>query len=659
MKNEKLQERLDQLSEELIFTDDSNLEVLDSVYGNFRDIYDEVKDSLPEKYHLDVDEMEKSKVRNVLIESIQTLQRFSRDDTHTMENVESGKDEAISFHEKEDDDIELFYDFINESKEHLEASEKSLLTLETNPGDKDSINTIFRAFHSLKGLAGFLMLDDVQSLAHEAENILVLIRSGELKIVSELIDIFFIVLDMFNQMSKQIEKSLADKSSLARVPGFEIMLKNLQEIAKNKGMNETLQDKQSDILTENFNDTGSVNNKVKEVVKIDAERLDRLIDTIGEVVIAESMLKQFVDQHENNSNQLSSRIVYMSKITRELQSMATSLRMIPIKGLFQKMNRLVRDLGRKADKKVDLIINGEDTELDKSVIDMLADPLVHLLRNAVDHGIEDDVSKRTGLGKSETGSISLKAFHQGGNIVVEVADDGKGLDHELIYEKALQKGLVRQNETLTKSEIFNLIFSPGFSTAKKVTDVSGRGVGMDVVKRNIEQLRGNIRIDSERGRGTKMIIILPLTLAIIDGMITKTGSEQYIIPTLSVIRTIRPQKDEIKTVFQKDEVFYFEGEHVPLVRMRNLFGLKQDDENTESELIVVLESVGHKIGLVVDELLGQGQIVIKNLSNFTKKIDGVAGGTILPDGTVGLILDVCEIVKKIINTKKEQTEGGE
>jgi two-component system chemotaxis sensor kinase CheA len=313
--------------------------------------------------------------------------------------------------------------------------------------------------------------------------------------------------------------------------------------------------------------------------------------------------------------------------------------------VFQKMARLVRDLSKKQEREVEFVVSGEDTELDKNVVDKIGDPLVHMVRNAVDHGIESDVADRVKLGKPEMGRIELRAFHKGGNICIEIEDDGRGLDREAILAKAISRGLLREGENPSDRDLFALIFEAGFSTAKQVTDISGRGVGMDVVRRNIEELRGTVDISSSPGKGSTFSIKLPLTLAIIEGMVIRVGEEHYIIPTLSVVRLLRPQSTDITHVFDRGEMLAFEGNHLPLFRLAGLFDVDGAKARPEEAMVVVVEDEGRKVGLMADELLGQQSIVIKSLGETMQGTDGVAGGAIMSNGNVALILDVAGIVR--------------
>ncbi|EKD26802.1 MAG: hypothetical protein ACD_79C01010G0002 [uncultured bacterium] len=364
---------------------------------------------------------------------------------------------------------------------------------------------------------------------------------------------------------------------------------------------------------------------------------------IGELVISQAMVTQEAGQYHDHS--LSKNLEYMRKITRDLQEISMTLRMVPLKSTFLKMSRIVRDVAKKKGKSIDLCVSGEDTELDKTVVDKIGDPLVHMIRNSVDHGIEDDISIRRKHGKSDRGRIELRAFHRGGSIYIEIEDDGKGLDTDAILKKAIQRGLVKEGENISESEIHNFIFEPGFSTAKVITDVSGRGVGMDVVRRNIDSLRGQIDINSIPGEGTTFSIRLPLTLAIIDGMVVRCGKEKYIFPTLSVVTSVRPEAKHISTVKGSNEMYTFQNTLIPILRISKLFEIEESNKDITNSILIIVEDQGKRVAFMTDELLGQQEIVIKSLGTYLKNLNGISGGAILPDGMVGLILDVGGLVK--------------
>jgi len=379
-------------------------------------------------------------------------------------------------------------------------------------------------------------------------------------------------------------------------------------------------------------------------IKVATEKIDLLADLVGELVIIEAQVAQMVLRSVGHNGQGDSQILernlsQLGKITKELQGRSMALRMMPIKQTFQKMTRLVRDSSRKMGKKVNLVITGEDTELDKTVVEQIGDPLVHMLRNCVDHGIEDADTRKAG-GKPEAGTIHLDAFHQGDQIVIRVRDDGRGLDRARIIEKAIENGLLKPGADPPDAEAFNLIFAPGFSTAKEITDISGRGVGLDVVRRNVEKLRGRIDVDSEPGKGATITLRLPLTLAIIDGMVVRIGEEEYIIPTMAIRESLRPQRDQMATVTERGEVINVRGRLIPLIRMHRLWDIQPKVADPCDSLVVVVENNG-KVGcLMVDELVGRQQIVIKSLGEQFSNVRGIAGATILGNGRVGLIVDV-------------------
>jgi two-component system chemotaxis sensor kinase CheA len=365
---------------------------------------------------------------------------------------------------------------------------------------------------------------------------------------------------------------------------------------------------------------------------------------VGELVIAHSMVAQDEVVVTGARHDLIKKVSHTSKIVRELQDMSMSMRMVPLKATFNKMARLVRDLARKVGKNVQLVTEGEDTEIDRNLVDIISDPLVHMVRNAVDHGIEMP-EVREQRGKPRNGMVQLCAYHSAGRVVVEIRDDGKGLDREAILAKARDRNLIPDGATLSDREIYNLIFLPGFSTAQVVTDVSGRGVGMDVVKKNIESLRGQAEIQSEPEKGSIFRISLPLTLAIIDGMVVRVGSERYIIPTISIIRSIKPEPKDLSTVLQRGEMLQLQGKLIPLFRLGELYGVEGSASALSQALVVVVEDDNQRAGLVIDELIGRQQVVIKTLGETMQNLPGISGGAIMPNGRVGLILDIGGLVK--------------
>jgi two-component system chemotaxis sensor kinase CheA len=378
---------------------------------------------------------------------------------------------------------------------------------------------------------------------------------------------------------------------------------------------------------------------VSRTVKVDTEKLDSLVDMVGELVIAQSLVHSNENVLELKDQKLFRDLSHMSRITSDLQRVAMSMRMVPIRQTFQKMIRLVRDLSRKSGKQVELTMSGEETEIDRNMVEAIYDPLVHMIRNSVDHGVETP-KVREERGKPAEGSILLKAYHQGGNVVIQIVDDGQGLNREKILKKAVERGLASPEDNLSDSAVFNLIFQPGFSTADQVTDVSGRGVGMDVVKRAIEKLRGKVEIESEPGKGSSITIRLPLTLAIIDGMIVRVGDNRYILPTISIHESFRPDRGDYHTVKGQGEMIKVRKNLLPLVRLDRILGAEGAAVDPAEALVIVVENDGERRCIMVDEVLGKQEVVIKSLGERLKYVRALAGGSILGDGRVGLILDV-------------------
>jgi two-component system chemotaxis sensor kinase CheA len=380
-------------------------------------------------------------------------------------------------------------------------------------------------------------------------------------------------------------------------------------------------------------------------IRVDTEKIDKLINLVGELVITQSMLSDLGARFAmDRLPVLQERISQLERNTREIQERVMAVRMLPIGTAFNRFPRLVRDLAAKNGKQIQLLMSGEETELDKTVMESIGDPLTHLVRNSADHGLETPEERRA-AGKPEQGTITLNAFHEGGSICIAVADDGRGLNRDKILAKAIQQGLVNEADKLSDEHVWPLIFRPGFSTADKITDVSGRGVGMDVVKRNIEGLGGAVAIRTEPGKGTTFTLKLPLTLAIIEGMTVRVGPETYIVPLVSIVESIQPRPSAVKPVAGRGEVVNVRGAYCPVVRLGDIFGVKPDCDDPAKAILVILETEGERAAVMVDELLGQQQVVIKSLEKNFRKVDGMAGATILGDGTVAFILDVRGLIE--------------
>ncbi|MDF0675095.1 MAG: chemotaxis protein CheA [Nitrospira sp.] len=375
-------------------------------------------------------------------------------------------------------------------------------------------------------------------------------------------------------------------------------------------------------------------------IRVDTAKIDKLINLVGELMITQSMLSDLGARFEmRHLPVFLERMVELERNTREIQERVMSIRMLPIGTVFARFPRLVRDLSTKTGKKIQLILSGEETELDKTVIESIGDPLIHLVRNSADHGLETP-DERLDNNKQEVGTIRLSAFHEGGNICITVEDDGRGLDRDKILAKANKQGLISENDNLTDDQIWPLIFKPGFSTAETITDVSGRGVGMDVVKRNIESLGGTVGIKTTKGKGATFILKLPLTLAIIDGMTVRVGKETYIVPLLSILESIQPKAELTKTVVGKGELINVRSTYIPIVRLYEVFASEPQYTDPKEAILLILETEGERVAIMVDEILGQQQVVIKSMEQNFRKVEGIAGATILGDGRVGFIVDV-------------------
>ncbi|MGF1447985.1 MAG: chemotaxis protein CheA [Opitutales bacterium] len=595
-------------------------------------------------------------------------------------------------------DRELLGEFQTEALEHLEAIEQATLVIENEPEDADSMSALFRAFHTIKGVAGFLNLGPVQGLAHEVESLLDHARNGKFALDSSLINLVLEARDTLQQQVDQISLAL-DKNVLpSEVIAVSDLVWRVQKAATAALAGEPIEaapeapaeaepapsgdakgffDQQPQSLDEPVadfprngqpgEDAGNTAVALPEVepavaavakgesaassaaasgstaaeratVRVNTLKLDNLMDMVGELVIVQSQLAESAREEALENTPMQRNLSQLHRITKELQHTSMALRMVPIKPTFQKTSRLVRDLARKCDKKIHLILEGEDTELDRTVVEQIGDPLVHMVRNAIDHGVESP-QDRVAAGKPEEGTVRLSAYHLGSNIVIELSDDGRGMDRNKILAKARERGLCGENDSFTDAEIFQFIFMAGFSTAAQVTDVSGRGVGMDVVRKNIERLRGTVEIASELGKGSVFKVKLPLTMAIIDGLVVRVGEDKFILPTTSVKAALRATSEQLATIQGRAEVLDLRGKTVPIVRLHERFCIQTDIQSLTDGIIVITEHFGKPYGLLVDEMISKQEVVIKSLGNLMQGLEGVAGGAILGDGTIALILD--------------------
>ncbi len=583
-----------------------------------------------------------------------------------------------------EDNQELLGEFYGEAVDHLQQIEAALLALDQQPDNPEALNSIFRSFHTIKGNAGFLGLVPMQTLAHEVESLLDLARNQKLRLNAAIITVILRSRDALQALTQQVALALEKGQLPSQIIPVGHLIVAVKKLAANSAAVLELPAEPSPVVRaavapepapqaaeptviaeEPIVPFPAVEHVAEPVVatapkssaaanpvtgaapkvaagatvRVNTEKLDSLMDVVGELVIVQSQLLETARQHgENTGSPLQRNVAQLSRITKELQHTAMSLRMIPIKQSFQKMERLARDLARDFSKKVSFVTSGEDTELDRTVVEEIGDPLVHMVRNALDHGLEPTAT-RVAAGKPETGTLHLKAYHQGSNIVIELQDDGRGIDPDKIYKKAVEKGILAPGAVLSRDEILALIFAPGFSTAEKVTSVSGRGVGMDVVKRNIEKLRGKIEITSEVGRGSTFKIKLPLTMAIIDGLVVRVGTDRFILPSTSVQRALRPTREMISTVHGQGEVLDLRGRLVPIHRLHRRFGIPHEADQPWDGIVVIVEHSGKVSALLVDEMVSKQEVVIKNLGAFMQSVPGVAGGAILGDGNIALILD--------------------
>ena len=579
---------------------------------------------------------------------------------------------------------ELLVEFHAEVVDHLSQIEAALLHLDQQPDNPEALNSIFRSFHTIKGNAGFLALVPMHTLAHEVESLLDLARNHKLQLTSAIITEILRSRDVLQALTQQVGVALESGQLPSEVIPVSHLIQAVKRLAVPDGEKapaaapapvasapvvevapviEAVSTPTPEIAPEAAPvevapvtpTTAAAPAAAKvavpekaastgQTVRVNTEKLDSLMDVVGELVIVQSQIMESSRAIGDNGSPLQRNVAQLLRITKELQHTAMALRMIPIKPTFQKMERLARDLARSCVKKVQFSTDGDETELDRTVVEEIADPLVHMVRNAMDHGLEG-VEDRVAAGKPETGSVHLSAYHQGSNIVIELRDDGRGINPEKIFKKAVEKGVIAPNAQLTREETFALIFAPGFSTAEKVTAVSGRGVGMDVVKRNIEKLRGKIEIESEVGKGSVFKVKLPLTMAIIDGLVVRVGSDKFILPATSVQMALRPTQESITTIHGSGEVLELRGKIMPLHRLHRRFGIPADTEKPWEGIVVILEHSGKTSALLVDEMVSKQEVVIKNLGSLMQGLPGVAGGAILGDGNIALILDPAAILQ--------------
>ncbi len=611
--------------------------------------------------------------------------------------------------------------FLDESKEHLQNLSDQIMDLEQNPDNMDTVNEIFRAAHSLKGMAGTMGYKRMQTLTHDMENVFSEVRNGTFKVQPGMIDILFRSLDALEEyvdniqqtteegtndnqdlidalnsilknngeikpIDKSAEQAPADTAAKAentKQPKWEeIKVSDTERMLVSKAYNEGLKaygvtiyveeacvlkaaraflvfkalEKLGEVIVSNPTALAAAGSKpaaaktaakpvVNRTVRVDIEKLDNLMNLVSELIIAKnSLIAATAAEGKGDNGSVNEQIEYLESVTTNLHESVMKVRMVPIESVVAKFPRMIRDLSKKLGKKMELYMTGEDTELDRTVVDEIGDPLMHMLRNSADHGLEpNDV--RIANGKPEVGSIFLDAYQDGNNVVIEVRDDGGGINVEAVKQKGIERGTItpEQAETMTDKEVIDLLFMPSFSTAKKVSDVSGRGVGLDVVKSKIESLSGEVEVKNRFGEGSSWIIRLPLTLAIIQALMVVVGEEKYAI-ALGSIQTIEDvSPDDIKLV-QAKEVIHIRGTVIPIIRLNRVLDIPPREDENQNYTVIIVKKGDKQAGLVVDELIGQQEVVIKSMGKYIKVPKMISGATILGDGEVALILDTNALI---------------
>ncbi len=556
---------------------------------------------------------------------------------------------------------EILKNFAEESNELLDEAEVSLLALEKAPGDQNSAIAAYRAFHNLKGNAGFLGYSDIEEIGRCGESLLGQIKDRKKDCDPVDVSFLLIAIDIIREGARQVEAG-----NMPELAGKQEVCSYLEKLAAEAvAAYPEREDSAAGNNSISVKETAAIKNPEKtavaseaeyetrekqtsaggqQAIRVDLDKLDKLLDLVGELVISEAIVANNPDLQGLQLDRFEKAVLQLDKITRDIQEVAMSMRMIPLSGTFRKMKRLVRDLANKADKKVSLEIIGEETEVDKTIIEQISDPLVHLIRNAVDHGLES-AAERLNAGKPETGHVTIEARHSAGEVWIIVEDDGRGLEREKIIKKGLEKGLISSEDPEMKDEeIWKMIFEPGFSTSEQISSISGRGVGMDVVKRNIEKLRGKIDVRSRPGAGAMFAVRIPLTLAIIEGMVVKVGANRYTIPINSIKESLQPGTGQITSTPGGLEIVSIRGELLPVIRLHNLYQVDTGCLDLLEGILIVVENDEKKCCLFVDEVIGQQQIVIKGLSNYLGHVQGISGCAILGDGDISMILDINDLI---------------
>jgi len=583
---------------------------------------------------------------------------------------------------------ELKQGFLEEASQLLSDAEQCFLSLESNPGDSAILEKIFRLAHNLKGSSKAVGFDSLGAFTHEFENLLLKLKNGELSASSGLVTLLLrcndhlrVTIDTLRaDLGANVDHSAIQAEVEAAIHGQLVDAAPATEpepAAPVAASEAPVTDASIADLTTSMLEVAPqaevvpmpvapapahhaapkaepAKQAADESIRVSLSRLEKLLNFVGEMVILQTVLRE---QANSDNQMLLRRTVHqLGKVGKEIQDISMSLRMVPLKQTFQKMQRIVRDTSNILGKKVNLTITGEETELDKTVLEAVSDPLVHLIRNAVDHGIESNAA-RVQAGKPEAGTVHLGAFHQGGKLVIEVRDDGGGIDPDRLMAKAREKGVIHPGQNLTRDQAVNLIFAAGFSTKAEVTEVSGRGVGMDVVKTNIEKLQGEIQVKTEVGKGTTFSIFLPLTLAIIDGMVVTLGSNRYVIPLSHVHESLQPKPEDVKSITGLGEVLLLRGENLPLYRLSSLLGGKPDDKRASDGIALVVRIGAAPFAVLVDDIIGQFQVVIKQLGLEMQHLKGYSGSAILGDGKPALILELAEMIRSRGDTQRHSNSS--
>jgi two-component system chemotaxis sensor kinase CheA len=540
---------------------------------------------------------------------------------------------------------ELKLGFLEEATQLLAEVESCLLVFEKDPENPATLDQIFRIAHNIKGSSkavGFMGMGD---FAHEFESFLLRVKNRELKPTRAIADLTLRSVDHLNMMVGQLKENLdAQFDSRDLLAALHNPPTETVETSTAPSEGSTPPQASAHLFDLKAPPPPAMHNQPKsgadESIRVSLSRVEKLINFVGEIMILNSVLREQLRDADPLIRKTSTQL---HKITKEIQDLSMSLRMMPLKPTFQKMQRIVRDTSTALGKDVNLILTGEETEVDKTILECLTDPLVHIIRNSVDHGIEAS-EKRLERSKSKAGTVELKAFHQSGKLVIQIMDDGGGIDTERLKAKAIERGVLAAGKELTHKEALHLIFHPGLSTKAEVTDISGRGVGMDVVKTNVEKIQGEIEIESQFGKGSCFTIILPLTLAIVDAMILREGDAKFVLPLAQVQESLILDPSNIKTARERDEILLLRDQTLPLFRLSKLLGV-QTKKTVTDQMIVVSHAGNFSFAVVVDEIIEQTQIVIKTLGSELRHLQGFSGSTILGDGHPALILELIDLVK--------------